>query len=85
RKKFDKYISLDERIEILSFLETQLIELEQPEKKLTICRDPKDNKYLELAIHYHATCIITGDKDLLELHPFQNIPILNAADYLNEF
>ena len=28
---------------------------------------------------------ITGDKDLLILHPFRGIPILNAADFLNNF
>ena len=49
------------------------------------CRDPKDNKFLELAVSAKASCIITGDKDLLELHPFRGIPILNAADFLNNF
>jgi putative PIN family toxin of toxin-antitoxin system len=29
------------------------------------CRDPKDDKYLELAVSSGASCIITGDKDLL--------------------
>ena len=48
------------------------------------CRDPKDNKFLELAVCANATCI-TGDKDLLILHPFRNIPILNAVDFLNNF
>lgn len=43
---------------------------------VSICRDPKDNKYLELALSGKADCIITGDKDLLVLHPFDNIPIL---------
>ncbi len=28
-------------------------------------------------------CIITGDADLLELHPFKNIPILNAFAFLS--
>ncbi|MGN6530740.1 MAG: PIN domain-containing protein [Ginsengibacter sp.] len=45
----------------------------------------KDNKYLELAVHYKASCIITGDKDLLVLHPFRNIPILTASDFLQTF
>ena len=52
---------------------------------VTDCRDPKDNKFLELAISADASCIITGDKDLLVLHPFRDIPILNAVDFLNSF
>jgi predicted nucleic acid-binding protein len=30
-----------------------------------------------------ASCIITGDDDLLVLHPFRGIPIVNASDFLN--
>jgi len=56
-----------------------------PEIEITDCRDPKDNKFLELAVTANASCIITGDDDLLVLHPFRNIPILNASDFLNNF
>jgi putative PIN family toxin of toxin-antitoxin system len=47
------------------------------------CRDPRDDKFLEVAVHGRADAIITGDKDLLELHPFHGIAILTPADYLN--
>ena len=50
---------------------------------ITDCCDPKDNKFLELAVAANASCLITGDNDLLVLHPFRNIPILNATDFLN--
>ena len=49
------------------------------------CRDPKDNKFLELAISTGASCVISGDQDLLVLNPFQNIPIVSAADFLKIF
>ena len=52
---------------------------------IKICRDPKDDKYLELAAASKASCIITGDKDLLVLHPFEGIPILTPFDFLNQF
>ena len=52
---------------------------------ITDCRDPKGNKFLELAISANAPCLITGDKDLLVLHPFRSIPILNAVDFINNF
>jgi putative PIN family toxin of toxin-antitoxin system len=49
--------------------------------KVNICRDPKDDKFLELAIESGALCIITGDKDLLILNPFKDVQILTATDF----
>lgn len=43
-------------------------------------RDPDDDAVLATALAAHADLIITGDKDLLSLHPWQEIQILNAAD-----
>ncbi|BAY05025.1 putative toxin-antitoxin system toxin component, PIN family [Anabaena sp. CCAP 1446/1C] len=48
------------------------------------CRDPKDNKYLELALSGKAECIITGDEDLLVLHPFRQIDILTVQNFLDK-
>lgn len=85
RKKFDKYFLNDEE----KWNAIQHISLNavffSPTESITGCRDPKDNKFLELAVSANASCIITGDKDLLVLHPFRNIPILNAVDFLNFF
>ncbi|GAC1311374.1 MAG: hypothetical protein NVSMB24_30710 [Mucilaginibacter sp.] len=52
---------------------------------LKICSDPKDHKFPELAVEAGAVCIITGDKDLLVLHPFENIQILSASDFLKAY
>ena len=84
RPKFDKYISVEERMLALKKLKELSIFIEISET-ITDCRDPKDNKFLELAISANAYCIVTGDRDLLILHPFRGIPILNAADFLNNF
>jgi putative PIN family toxin of toxin-antitoxin system len=84
REKFDKYISLNIRLEILNEFKEIAIFIKISEM-ITDCRDPRDNKFLELAISANASCIITGDKDLLVLHPFRGIPILNAVDFLNTF
>src|SRR5208337_4460537 len=46
------------------------------------CRDPRDDKFLEVAVHGRADAIVTGDKDLLELNPFHGIAILTPADWL---
>ena len=49
---------------------------------VTDCRDVKDNKFPELAIDGQAECIVTGDKDLLVLHPYRNISILTPNAFL---
>ncbi len=81
RKKFDRYIMPDERERFLArlVLETRLVDVTT---QIDACRDPKDNKVLELAVDGNATCIISGDQDLLELHPFQDIAILTPANFL---
>jgi uncharacterized protein len=57
-------------------------ELVTPTQKVTACRDPKDDKFLEAAIFAQADCIVSGDADLLDLTPFQEIPILRPAGFL---
>lgn len=82
RKKFDKYFpDEEERWALINKLEATS-KLFISDSIITDCRDPKDNKFLELAIAANATCLITGDNDLLVLHPFRDIPILNPVDFL---
>ena len=42
---------------------------------VTVCRDPDDNKLLEIAVAGRADCLVTGDQDLLVLDPFRGIPV----------
>ena len=85
RKKFDKYfLTNEERLEFFNEIE-EFFSLFSPTETITDCSDPKDNKFLELALECQATCLITGDRHLLDLHPFRNIPILNPSDFLNQF
>jgi len=46
------------------------------------CRDPKDDKFLELALNGRADVIVTGDADLVALNPWRGIEIVTALDYL---
>lgn len=57
-------------------------EVVRPAKAVTACRDPKDDKFLEVAVAGRADVIVTGDKDLLVLHPFEGIPIVGAREFL---
>jgi uncharacterized protein len=52
---------------------------------INICRDPKDNMLLELAISGKANVIVSGDSDLLVLHPFRDIAILQPQVFLTIF
>ena len=54
----------------------------EPERTITLCRDPKDNKFLEVAIAGKADVIVSGDEDLLVLHPFEGIPIIQPRAFL---
>ncbi len=51
-------------------------------KTLSVCRDPQDNKFLEVALAGQADAIVSGDADLLALHPFEDIPIISPAEFL---
>jgi len=57
-------------------------ELVNPLRKVTICRDPKDDKFLEAALAGQADAIVSGDADLLVLNPFEGVPILRPAEFL---
>lgn len=57
-------------------------ELVIPKRVITVCRDPKDNKFLEAALAGEAEAIVTGDDDLLTLHPFEGVDILRPAEFL---
>ncbi len=57
-------------------------ELVTPAQKMSACRDPKDDKFLEAALAAQTDCIVSGDADLLDLTPFQDIPILRPAEFL---
>ena len=47
------------------------------------CRDPTDDKFLELAVNGHADLIVSGDADLLALNPFRGIPIVPPATFVH--
>jgi predicted nucleic acid-binding protein len=47
-------------------------------------RDPKDDKFLEVAINGSADFILSGNSDLLALHPFHEIPIYSPSQFLEK-
>ncbi len=81
RPKFNRYLSEQKKQLLINDL-TQTSSFIEPNLVINECRDPKDNKYLELAITGKAKCIITGDQDLLILNPFREIPIITVQEFL---
>jgi putative PIN family toxin of toxin-antitoxin system len=81
RPKFDRYISLADRQQFLRLLGrvAEFVPIVYPVRE---CRDPKDDKFLEVALNGKADLILTGDTDLLALHPWQGIVILSPARYV---
>ena len=84
RKKFDRYLSEEHREAFLIAL-VQTSTLVEVTKTITACRDPKDNMLLELAVSGKADVIVTGDSDLLVLHPFEKIDILRPEAFLTAY
>ncbi len=81
RPKFDRYVSREGRALFL-------VQLDAVSERVSItgarmgCRDPDDDKLLETAMMGEAGCLVTGDRDLLVMSPFREIPILSPADFL---
>jgi len=81
RDKFNRYVTLEERENFLEALirEAELVEIGET---VAACRDPKDNRILELAANGNASLVVTGDDDLLVLNPFRGIRIVTPMGLL---
>ena len=81
RPKFDPYVSIADRQEFIRLL-GRVAELVPITFTVRACRDPKDDKFLELVINGRADLIVTSDEDLLGLNPFRGTSIITPAEYL---
>lgn len=81
RPRFDSYISYQEHKEFLMAL-LDASELVEVVDQIQVCRDPEDDKILELAVSGKTDYILTGDDDLLVLNPFQRVSIITPTDFL---
>ena len=81
RPKFDSYISRNSRGIYLAQLKTVTAWVSIARAKMG-CRDPDDDMFLETALIGDADCLITGDRDLLEMTPLQGTPILTPTEVL---
>ena len=83
REKFDRYVSLEDRQQFIRRV-LQVATLVPVLSEIADLRDPKDNKFLALALDSESDCIISGDGDLLSLDPWRGINIVSPAGFLKK-
>lgn len=82
REKFTKYLAPADLQSFTDNFAKSVIFVEVTEK-ITDCKDPKDNKFLEVALSANAKYLITGDKrDLLSMNPYRKVEIISVSEFL---
>ncbi len=71
RKELDKFFSQINAVE--------------NRRRINIVSDPEDNKILESAVEANADYLVTADRVLLDLNPFQGIKIVEPAQFWVEY
>jgi len=85
RPKFDRYVTLEQRKKLLSDIESSGLWVEVPPviSATTFCRDAADDMFIHAAHAAQSTWLVTGDDDLLCLHPLANLQILSPRAALD--
>ncbi len=81
REKFDRYVSVRDRQEFLRLL-LKVATMVAVLSDIRDCRDPKDNRFLALALDSGSDCTISGGGDLLALNPWRRIEIVSPGAFL---
>lgn len=84
RPKFDRYLPMERRKQILHELNSVSLWVDVPPEIASkgYCRDADDDKFIHAALAAGANWLITGDKDLLEVAPIAGLRILTPVDAL---
>ena len=81
RNRFRRYLSDEERNDFIERV-TKVSRFIESRSIITDCPDPKDNKFLSLAIDAGVSLIISGDTDLHDMHPYRGITIYSPSEFL---
>lgn len=79
RPKLASYYEVEEVAEFLVWFR-RFSERVSVTAEVRVCRDPKDDHVLALALSGAADWIATGDRDLLALNPFRGVEIAKVAE-----
>lgn len=75
--------------EIKAILEEEILpyfDIVEPAEETTgITRDPDDDKFLSCAVSGKAECIVSGDRDLLDLNKYRSIIIISPSKFIQGF
>jgi uncharacterized protein len=80
REKFEQNLPLGTRLGVLADLASRVTVI-HPTSIVTDCRDPRDNKFLALALDANVGTIISGDDDLRVLDPWRGIRIVTSEEF----
>ena len=61
------------------------LEMIKPKTHIEISRDPDDDKFIECAKDADALYIVSGDKDLLVIKQYENIKIITAKEFCDNY
>ncbi len=78
-----KYPEKQKRFPLDDFIST--CSVVQPSRKITVCRDSDDNKFLECATEAKCLYVVSGDNDLLDLKSFEGVEIVTVAQFFERF
>ena len=67
--------------EALALLERTGVRVTPSPLDIPVCRDPDDDRVLALARAFEAELLVTGDADLLVLHPWEGIAIVPPREF----
>ena len=81
RDKFDKSLPRGQRFQIIAEM-ARRIDMVEPTTAVHDYRDTRDNKFLSVALDSRSFLIVSGDQDLLVLHPWRGIAILSPGDFV---
>jgi putative PIN family toxin of toxin-antitoxin system len=81
QEKFDRYVTIEQRLQFIRLI-AQTAKFVPIINPIHECRDPKDDKFLEVALNGRADVIVTGDADLLEMNPWRGVKIMSPTEYL---
>lgn len=84
RKKLARFIAPKVRAAFLDHLARVAINV-PVDTAVSGCRDPRDDKFLELAVNGKADYLLTGDEDLLVMDPFREVRIVTPMAFLKEY
>lgn len=84
RQKFNDYVDHKYRLEYLEWVKG--VSRSTPTTtSIQASQDADDNKFLELAVSGNADVIVTGDSDLIDLHPFRDIDIITPRNFADQY